>query len=48
MIQKSVELFEEKEKELARSGFENMIGGILSLSYGPSTSPDLFTLFREK
>jgi hypothetical protein len=45
---KSVELFEEKEKELARQAFESMIGGLLSFSYGPSTSPDLFSLFREK
>jgi hypothetical protein len=44
----SVELFEEKEKELARQAFESMIGGFLSFFYGPSNSPDLFSLFREK
>jgi Protein of unknown function (DUF2971) len=44
---KFVEPLEEKQSEYERQAFESFVGGILSLSYGPSASPDLFSRFRE-
>jgi hypothetical protein len=45
---KSFELFKEKQDELAQQGFESLIGGLLSVFYGPGVSSDLFGFFREK
>src|SRR4029077_7340279 len=44
---KFVEALEEKQSEYEQQAFESFVGGILSLSYGPSASPDLFSRFRE-
>jgi hypothetical protein len=38
----------EKEKELEQQSYEHFIGGLLSVSNGPSASPDLFSFFRNK
>ena len=45
---KSFELFERKQKEFVQQSFESLIGGVLSVSFGPGVSSDLFGFFREK
>jgi hypothetical protein len=45
---KLIDPFKGEERELAKHSFESMIGGLLSVSYGPSILPDPFSFFREK
>jgi hypothetical protein len=44
---KFVEPLEEKQSEYEQQAFESLVGGLLSVSYGPSASPDLFSRFRK-